>query len=142
MEKLELLKKAYCMYLPYGVKCEVTDKGIKTIAELNGVYSDGHCVFHDTIESDKGFDEIKLILRPLSDLTKEIEINGEKINCLNILSSTWALRLNRVGLYYQEQVKTISEGLREVDTLPNFLVEILHQWHFDTEGLIEKGLAI
>ena len=65
---------------------------------------------------------IKPILRPLSDLTKEIDVNGEK-------HQMWLLvphgnSINDVFSWQYKNIKTLFE------------------WHFDVFGLIENGLAI
>lgn len=49
-------------YLPYKLNCIVDGQHR---AELNSVYSDGTCTFHDLVESAKGFKSIKPILKPL-----------------------------------------------------------------------------
>lgn len=78
--KLEL--KHLAPYLPYGLKVKLLRK------EYEGLYSEfsfrpyldyplGIKINNDTIYAAM-LSEIKPILRPLSDLTKEIEHNGEK----------------------------------------------------------------
>lgn len=68
----------------------------------------------------------RLILRPLSDLTKEIEHNGEKFVPTKALSM-WDL-----------------EGITAIDIphIPVNLYELLLKWHFDVFDLIGQGLAI
>lgn len=70
---MELESKHLAPYLPYNLKCQVTDKRKKKIATLGGLYNDGNCVFHDTIESEKGFKRIKPLLFPMSSLYTEME---------------------------------------------------------------------
>ncbi len=83
------------------------------------------------------------ILRPLSDLTKEIECNSKnfvafdkiKNNHIDFFADTdfedYILdRYNKSGFW------------ATVIFLPSGLVELLLEWHFDVFGLIEKGLAI
>ena len=62
--KLEL--KHLAGYLPYGLKYKDIPKGFDGIREL------------DIKTFDWCLENGKPILRPLSDLTKEIEVNGEK----------------------------------------------------------------
>jgi len=76
--RLEL--KYLAPYLPYGLKCEVGQGGIRRMIA-------------ETImtESFIGIDDVLLyahkpILRPLSDLTKEIEHNGENFVPLKIIN--------------------------------------------------------
>lgn len=68
----------------------------------------------------------KPILRPLSDLTKEIEVNEEKF-----IPKDW------IGYNY------IGENLgTNMATWSHRTVQKLLEWHFDIYGLIEKCLAI
>ena len=121
MEKLEL--KHLAGYLPYGL---VTNYG-KLIGIRNWV---GWC---GTFKTDFGENNIpisviKPILRPLSDLTKEIEVNGEKFvpqKKLTHLDLEWLINSNDLIL------KTNYEDVLK-----------LLEWHFDIHGLIEQGLAI
>lgn len=73
----------------------------------------------------------KLILRPLSDLTKEIEHNGEKVNVYKILGST-----------YEPYIDLILKCSLSINYLPYECIEILLKYHFDIHNLIEKGEAI
>lgn len=65
----------------------------------------------------------KPILRPLSDLTKEIEINEKKFVPKIELEKIGTIPLS-ISYYYHSQI------------------EKLLKWHFDIYGLIEQGLAI
>src|SRR5690606_37484510 len=78
--------------------------------------------------------ERKLILRPLSDLTKEIEHNG------------WSFTFSEVYLGNSKLAKILGV---ERSTFDNFLndidyssIQLLFKHHFDVFGLIDKGLAI
>lgn len=72
----------------------------------------------------------KPILRPLSDLTKEIEIDGNKFIPYEVLD----MELDIVTL--------LLDGTMSVDNLAYSDVKYIFEWHFDVFGLIEKGLAI
>ena len=76
MDKLEL--KHLAPYLPYGLKMILEKSG--DIRELNGLFIDlGELRFHfNVINRGQRLWNYKPILRPLSDLTKEIEVDGEK----------------------------------------------------------------
>ena len=114
--KLEL--KHLAPYLPYSLKYLYNDE----ILELDGLDVNG-----DAFNCDMGetpFENIKPILRPLSDLTK---VNGFSLSDM------------------------ISHGYHNPFWLPeNFEVkylmhldfEKLVSWHFDVFGLIPAGLAI
>lgn len=69
---------------------------------------------------------IKPILRPLSDLTKEIEIEGKKFVPSDIIDSN-CLRWLLVSDISEIKLHTYNKLL---------------EWHFDVFGLIGKGLAI
>ena len=75
---MELTIEHLAAYLPYVLKCldlkAEPDSNIFTLESVSiyRVVSDSEGNF------DIGFEEIKPILRSLSDLTKEIEHNGEK----------------------------------------------------------------
>ena len=78
----------------------------------------------------------KPILRPLSDLTKEIEINGGKI--LPYFSLWWG---------GSGEPKEVAERYKKIttDDLEKFQyrdIEKLFRWHFDVFGLIDNDLAI
>ena len=121
MEKLEL--KHLAPYLPYGLK--ILYQG--DVCELEGLSIDlSISVLTDEGDEYSTIKYIKPILKPLSDLTKEIEHNGEKFVPTKVLS-VWDL-----------------EGItiNDIKHIPVNLYELLLEWHFDVFGLIEKGLAI
>lgn len=74
----------------------------------------------------------KPILRPLSDLTKQIEVNGEKFVPREKLFS------GRYSVLHNIQKVTT----REMQITELWVIEKLYEWHFDVHGLIESGLAI
>ena len=115
MKQLEL--KHLAPYLPYGLKIQVARTG--TIQKLESL-SDGDHLFL-----------FKPILRPLSDLTKEFEYKGKKIQVLNELGF-----VNSVDV--KESLLFVIGKLH----IPYSEFTKLCEWHFDIFGLIEKGLAI
>jgi len=81
---------------------------------------------------------IKIRLRPLSDLTKEIEVNGERFVPIEWMNEEIP---NTPGFDF----------IRKMDFpfkyLPSTIIEYcvmekLIEWHFDVFGLIDRGLAI
>ena len=73
----------------------------------------------------------KPIIHPLSDLTKEIEHNGE--------------RFVPIKLFSREDQKDIEIAMIEssfIELLSFYIIQKLIEWHFDIAGLIEKGEAI
>lgn len=112
--KLEL--KHLAGYLPYEVKIYACHN--EYVLELEEDCNSEGISVRETIENYH-----KPILRPLSDLTKEIEVNGEKF-----VPNNW---FGRKGL-----------KLESIQDEKFHIVQKLLQWHFDIYGLIENGLAI
>lgn len=64
--KLEI--KHIAPYLPYGLRCKIVNDDKELIGTLNGLYADCSCVFDDIVESEHGFESVKPLLKPLSEL--------------------------------------------------------------------------
>jgi hypothetical protein len=124
-------------YLPYGLK-------------YYNEYSHKKGIEHILIELDTyGFLEltnyeapalltdthIKPILRPLSDLTKEIEVNGEKFVPMVELETTF-------GYEYLNSYIYKNQGYFNKYAVCFGCLSYLQRWHFDIHNLIERGLAI
>jgi hypothetical protein len=151
MKTLEL--KHITPYLPYKLKClySHTNK-IGTISKINtigdGFDNDNIKLSIDYLDSEHIW-MFKPILRPLSDLTKEIEIEGEKFvpidRILDNHSFVSDIHISKFRKFkiIQEQIhilKDIKElGYRYCDY---WFLQYLLEWHFDVFGLIEKGLAV
>ena len=131
--KLEL--KHLAPYLPYGLKYRLhgnfpiqngVDNWIEDIREISP--------FNFTLEKVLTWETCKPILRPLSDLTKEIEINGERF----VPSDKLMLQKNQRGewSFFMDEAITweIEQAIEDVSKL--------FEWHFDVFGLIDQGLAI
>lgn len=139
MEKLDkdILFKALCNYLPYELKITFED-GIRhwNIMKCN----------HLQVFENNDFNKFKPILRPLSDLTKEIDYNGKKYCIMSLWFSVdvndendYEL-LGKVPDYWKTVIKNIDfNGFNHLDY--GFL-KLLFEHHFDVFGLIKKGLAI
>lgn len=129
MEKLEI--KHVAPYLPYGLKVST----IHTLIAENGIGNINHIVK----AVNEGKSQYKPILRPLSDLTKEIEHNGEKFVPLDVLKYLFPNTPNW-KIYHLDWIK------RKVDlntTIVEYcIVQKLFEYNFDVFGLIDKGLAI
>jgi hypothetical protein len=120
--KLEL--KHLAGYLPYELR--VLNK------DIGGSYILSVGLIEQTIDFPEVF---KPILRPLSDLTKEIEVNREKFVPL--------LTVNHNGLVFTLNNQFKIEGAYyDVIEMPFDFVQQLQEWHFDIYGLIDAGLAI
>lgn len=88
------------------------------------------------VDTSYGTYEVRLALRPLSDLTKEIEHNGEKFVPIEWLEDKY------YTLDLHKECKSIFEDSRWLTTCSWLLIQHLQNWHFDVFGLIEKGEAI
>lgn len=83
--------------------------------------------------------QCKPFLRPLSDLTKEIEVNGEKFIPIEYLKSNYPC----FGFDYNEDDGFIlNTDVVNYKYLPYMILYKLFEWHLDVFGLTEKGLAI
>ena len=88
-----------------------------------------------------GLDQIKLYRRPLSDLTKEIEVNGEKFVPYDYFyddpENDWFD--GNVWLNYMFEGNS---DKTDINYIPYYIIQKLYEWHFDIHNLIERGLAI
>jgi hypothetical protein len=127
--KIEL--KHLAPYLPYGLKVKIESKLYPTpmiIGYLRGVI---YCNYHG-VSCSFNIEQVKPILRPLSDLTKEIEVNGEKF-----VPILYLIEVHGNSLDYSYLLST-----KNVIEYSYAIVEKLLEWHFDIFGLIENNLAI
>lgn len=152
MEKLEL--KQLAPYLPYGLKCvicfpyEDVETAIQYNQLANLIGANSYAGLFDNQFDDQCMDGFKPILRPLSDLTKEIEVDGKKF-----------IPIERMIIQFSSEYKYCDNGMIKTfqsldDTILLFInnkiapechygiARVLFKWHFDVFGLIEKGLAI
>ncbi|HFK5596399.1 TPA: hypothetical protein ACG0AT_000946 [Elizabethkingia anophelis] len=140
MDKLEL--KDIAPYLPYRLKLYhlshfkgnkiIEDWGLKNCSDYPvSEYCDG-TTYGRTLQ------EIKPILRPMSDLTNEITHNGETFIPLHRILEAYCFDLAKMD---EEYILSFKESLIEVD-MSYKTAQMLHEMHFDTEKLIERGIAI
>ena len=128
MTKQEFL----AMSLPYGLKCKDSD-----LLEPNKIYKYIGTFYQ--VDNETGYEKVKPILHPLSDLTKEIEHNGEKFVPLYRLLENNYFDLTKMS----EQDVLAFEGaftIPELITLYDLLLYL--KWHFDLFNGIENGEAI
>jgi hypothetical protein len=115
-------------YLPYGLKyMNVKNNEITTMKALDSDVEMVDWGWGCALE----FHELKPILRPLSDLTKEIEHNGEKF-----------VPTKEYHYLRFEEISTFKGGENHLIFMQVREYQILLELHFDVFGLIEKGLAI
>jgi len=137
---MELEVKHLAPYLPYGLKLQYV---VRENVEKTGVLqSISHRDFetHPTRVSIEGlYNEehiwiFKPILRPLSDLNKEIVIKGEKHQMWLLINGQKALDNGKIENMNGYQYSILELSYNKIQTILNF--------HFDIFNLIEKGLAV
>ena len=134
MEKLEL--KHLAPYLPHGLQIladvNYNFNGVimdQTVLELRGI--SGNKIQFFGLGGFYPMHQFKPAFRPLSDLTKEIEVDGEKF-----------VPLHKLMDLFEDFFLDFEDILKDPLNESYCIVEKLHAWHFDTHGLIQKGLAI
>lgn len=88
-------------------------------------------IIHDAYGINLPSDKCKLILRPLSCLTKEITHNVEKFIPIDYFVGDDSDLVYNACLIHND-----------FSYLPYNLVQLLLEWRFDVFGLIDKNLAI
>ena len=135
-------------YFPYELECMVSDycNGDNSTNEpkrvkLNAIWSDNSYSFFGLVESDRGFDKIMPILRPISDFNKTIEHSGYVLDLLYEIEND-----KKIEWFDEEQAWSYllkyEHKIESTDFIPYGIMEKLFEYHFDVFGLIEKGLAV
>tara|TARA_B100000378_G_scaffold236018_1_gene202683 strand:- start:4540 stop:4968 length:429 start_codon:yes stop_codon:yes gene_type:complete len=136
---MELELKHLAPYLPYAVQIETLYRSLGHMGGFNHKELDVFTLNFFEIE------DIKPILRPLSDLTKKIEHNGEMFIPLDYLVSEdeddYFVDTDFES-YIKARLGNSDYEKHMIKYLPYGLINKLLEWHFDVFGLIEKGLAI
>ena len=116
------------MSLPYDLQV-VNEKGVrKTYAAV-----------HYSYEFEPDFEKFTPILRPLSDLTKEIEHKGEKFVPIVKLLENSSFDTSKMS---EEEIMYFVNGYSYIDLIALYDLPLYLQWHFDLFGGIESGEAI
>jgi hypothetical protein len=106
----------------------VSNEGIETTYSRKKRGCNGDYISH-VGHNNRDLLKFKLLLRPLSDLTKEIEHNGERFVPIERLSERCELQHKLFGIQ-----NTLD--LRVVD------YQKLLEWHFDVFSLLDSGDAL
>jgi hypothetical protein len=140
--KLEI--KHLSCYLPYGLKAKMNIFGDnETEVEIFGINQNEVELkgIRKTITEFFNINDISPILRPLSDLTKEIEVNGEKFvpydYFFNDPDNDWFEGNIWMGYLFEGNIDKL-----EIGFIPYYIIQKLAEWHIDFQGLIPAGLAI
>ena len=125
-------------YLPYGIQVTYVQRlfgGEKIVKHHNQsidrIFMDyGFINLHTEPYSKQApLNDYLLELRPLSDLTKEIEVNGEKFVPMKKI-------LKEVGLNYpqecynQDEAWVLNDGYRALGEFSYRKIQLLFEWHF------------
>jgi len=138
--KLEI--KHIAPYLPYQLKIRSfrynDDLFIEDIF-ISGEFLD--YLFENSHSRINSPNYYKPILRPLFNLTKEIEVNGEKFIPIVMIKAFGELKKgltendsNMLGYFIQTW--------GDKSKIPYWAMELLFEWNFDIFNLIENDLAI
>jgi hypothetical protein len=138
--KLEL--KHLSSYLPHHLSIVIDDNAIR---DMVGLDFDPYTLWvkyerkHNDIGGAVPINRVKPLLHPLSDLTKEIEVNGEKfIPIEEILHEINSLVVGGEK-YSKEEMLIMCNNIYYSEA---WITDRLTEWHFDIFGLIDAGLAI
>lgn len=125
---MELELKHLAPYLPYNLKGISSSGTIFLLSTFSNMKGRGiECRSIDMWMSNR----FKPLLRPLSDLTRQIEHNGQKF-----------VPHEKLHLSFSDVTNFLSEDLWIGQWWDYEKVTKLLEWHFDIYGLIESGLAI
>jgi hypothetical protein len=147
MKKLEL--KHLAAYLPYGFtfKSEMDkpfdEVGINPIWTAEGIIKmfGDYCLTTKDNNDAYAIQTCKPLLRPLSQLTQEIEHNREKFVPIEKLRQWFTSVIFQIGNDHKLMIKGKNECFISNDYF--FLIsQHLLEWHFDIYGLLENNLAI
>ncbi len=131
--KLEL--KHLSPYLPYRLKGISYDEIENTLDTIIGLDEDEITTSIGKVE----YHNLKPILHPLSDLTKEIEVNGERFVPIEKLYYLDILHYD-ISLSEFINLDVVADHIFSNQFIK--LYNKLCEWHFDIFGLIENNLAI
>ena len=140
MENAEFFKKL-TPYLPYELKVLIyfgwPAQQIKTMMGItfNKILTIRINHYAGTTTQAKKFIPI---LHPLTDLTKEIEVNGEKFIPKDRLKEKALLK----GFMGVSSMLSVLNEPKGYDDLFHWMYQDLIKWHFDLFSLIKKELAI
>jgi len=146
---MNLELKHLAPYLPYGLKAKAGT--IDTIVEVLGLQKGSESVNNELFifchKTDylKGYlYECKPILRPLSDLTKEITCQNVDypFTPMNELFGGWDEELYTSLPNHVQHTYQCSKGKVNSIHLQQWIFQELIKWHFDVFGLIDEDLAI
>jgi len=145
------LEEKIIPYLPYGIEYYAKKESYKDFSisfEKKGVLTTKGTIHNiNNIINSLGTNYF-LALRPLSDLTKEIEVNGERFVPADILKNmVYEFDKTYISIVVCDSVlgRYISWQYDDNKTnrpVPYCVYQKLFEWHFDFFGLNKQGLTI
>jgi hypothetical protein len=126
--------------LPYALYGIRSDKKTHGLQKLTAIYEDGEKIRVTGFYSWMLLKNYRPLLYPLSHLTKEIEVNGEKLILADKIfpkkeyNSDFDRQVDINSLKLQNSINHSCSYFS--------VVQGLFKYHFDVFRLIEKGLAI
>ena len=136
-------------YFAHNLEIKITNHERDYVGLKNGIVK-GYHFYADILHlsyiggsAGKSQDEMKLILRPLSALTKEIEVDGKQFVPIIELAE-WLLNEEPDNFDNLLSAKIWLSNIffHDADNLPYKLIKKLYEWHLDIHNLIKRGLAI
>ena len=142
------LKSEYIApYLPYDLQVLFEKEYFSTLKLVSDVHFSARD--HNGGEFRTGYfvnDEFRnwqLVLRPLSQLFEEIEVNGKRVIPINMLMQFWEMPPVGTQEYsYKEQYFYKMLECVDLNCIRYGQYQMLLSWHFDIFGLIKNGLAV
>ena len=141
--------------LPFGLKIYAPNHTIvlekDIVCDIGNLYHTQNAIElwnSKYIKCNTLISDIKPILFPLSFLDKEITVNGETFVFTELLEigddGGYNYEFDFGNIKIIETLKKVAEHNYHYDMpyLPNQVIEDMIKYHFDTDGLIEQGLAI
>lgn len=129
----KLILEILSQYLPHRLKGIFQFNDEKCVLVSIDYFRNKISVFGKTLWNDLDVSEFKPLLRPLSDLTKEIEHNGERFVPIERISEMLG-----VDIITDEKHHLIAPITLE----PYNVVRQLCEWHIDVFNIIPLGLAV
>lgn len=134
MEQLETTHLA--IYLPHKLQVQVK----RGTGELIALKKNEAIIMGKYYPFSIDLKEITPLVRPLNQLTKKININGNIFTPFNILKT-----YNRIGYHFnieKEQLEYIIENNQlDMGKMPYWFVNTCAIWHFDVNNLLNRKLA-
>lgn len=133
------------------------ERELNQICRIVELREDELTISNGEYQYDVDFNDVRLILHLLSDLTKEIKVNGDEFVPISCLLKIEFSTQDKKGKYSEIHINTDGypcamfkyQAGRSITIYTNFIlnekywiIEKLLEWHFDVFGLIEQGLAI